>query len=379
MTARIILAVREKEYIEPVLRYCRSGECREKLQVVAFSRMDTFEAHIEGNEVPDALIGDPAFIEAWLLKGKASIPWATLGERNGNGPDGGLHGGAIAKFQALPCLVSAMLQLSGGERSDRAPLGEGTVLTGIVSGSGGSGKTVLALNMAKVLGERGHSVFYLNLESVDSRPGFMRSAFGAGPALDELLYELQSRPDSGESGAGLLGRYVIRCEELKAYVFRPAHNMRELLHMSKRNTLELLRLLKTCGGYDVIIADTGGLEDERTQAVLEEAGELLWLRRNDGVCQWKEESWLSHLDSPHAGLLHGGIRKRSRAVSNFCTQPENGVPDGDDRLPFIASWALPQRTGLYLESPAYRKAVRELCGEAKTEQGGRMFSGGFPE
>ena len=80
MVARIVLAVRESQYIEPLLHYVHHSEYGEMLRIMAFSRMDSFVEFMKGDEIPDAIVGDASFVEAWLLEGRSTVPWAVLNE-----------------------------------------------------------------------------------------------------------------------------------------------------------------------------------------------------------------------------------------------------------------------------------------------------------
>lgn len=83
MAARIVLAVRESQYIEPLLHYLHHSEYGEMLRITAFSRMDAFIEFMRGEDIPDAVVGDSSFIEAWLVEGKSTVPWAVLSEDGG--------------------------------------------------------------------------------------------------------------------------------------------------------------------------------------------------------------------------------------------------------------------------------------------------------
>lgn len=181
MAARIVLAVRESQYIEPLLHYLHHSEYGEMLRITAFSRLDAFIEFMRGEDMPDAVVGDVTFIEAWLVEGRNKVPWAVLSEegaylsRSSKSLAGGIM---IVKYQALPSLLGAFLQLCEVKRARGSSVLDETLLLGIVSSSGNTGKTTVAMNMAKQLGEMGLSVFYLNLESVDSSGLFLRPLQG---------------------------------------------------------------------------------------------------------------------------------------------------------------------------------------------------------
>lgn len=386
MAAKIVLAVRESQFIEPVLHFVHHSDYGEMLRITAFSRMETFMAFMKSGEAPDAVIGDPVFIEAWLLESRSRIPWAVLHETSGSinpGP-GGQTGTAIAKYQALPALLEAILQLCDVRKvKPAAAVREELLLLGLVSASGGSGRTTIALNMAKVLGGMGLSVFYLNLESVDSSVLPLRSASSGGPGLDGLLYELNARQNADDRNSpGTkpdIGKYVIRHERLRCDAFRPPANLQEMLQMTRQDTLELLELIAGSGKYDVILADTGGLEEERTLAVLERCRSLLWILRNDDASLYKTERWLKQYASGFSDSP-AGILERSAYIMN---RAEEGADHGvlseglriDAALPDIPSWSLRHQGELRLNSPQFIAGIRKLCQTVVEPALPRVFTG----
>ncbi|WP_019912950.1 hypothetical protein [Paenibacillus sp. HW567] len=386
MAARIVLAVRESQYIEPLLHYIHHNEYGRMLRITAFSRMDTFVEFMKGEEIPDAVVGDSAFIEAWLVEGRSTVPWAVLSEA-GEVPgkqDGSLAGGqVIAKYQSLPSLLESILRLCDVKRSRTASIPkEETLLLGVVSASGGSGKTTLALNLAKQLGGLGLSVFYLNLESVDSSGLVMRMPPGDSPGLERLLYELKA--SVGEEGEArpdrlALERYAVRQDSLRSDSFRPVENFKEMLQMSLADTLDLLERLSAGGRYDVVIVDTGSIEEERAQAVLQRCGILLWVLRNDEASLYKTARWLGHCGNPNSGKLQE-VPDKSRFVMNFAADSayDRALPAGiriDAVLPYIPSWSLPHHGELSLNSPQFVAGVLQLCAEIIEPALPRVFTG----
>ncbi|WP_052380409.1 hypothetical protein [Paenibacillus camerounensis] len=371
MAARIVLAVRESQYIEPLLHYVHHSDYGELLRISAFSRPDTFMEFMASGEPADAVVGDPSFIESWLVEGRSKVPWAVLSEDGriaGNGTN--LAGGTvIQKYQALPSLLEAVLQLCEVRRPRaESALREETLLLGIVSASGSSGKTTLSLNMSKQLAARGLSVFYLNLESVDSSGLLVQMPSHKAQGLERLLYELKVRQADGTEDAAVkleLGKYVCRHEALRCDGFRPVENFKEMLQMTQPDTLDLLNLLSAAGNYDVVLVDTGSLEEERSQAVLKRCGILLWMLRNDEQSLYKTEKWLQHGSNAHSGWPQD-LQDKSRFILNFAgaSGKNNPAPGGitpDNQLPYIPSWALQHHVELCLESPPFIAGVEQIC------------------
>ncbi|MCL6601494.1 MAG: hypothetical protein K6T94_01345 [Paenibacillus sp.] len=369
MAVRIVLAVRESQYIEPLLHYVHHSEYGDRLHITAFSRMDAFMEYMKGEEVPGAVVGDPVFIEAWLVEGRASVPWAVLseeGEMVGRISKSISAGQVIAKYQALPSLLASMLQLCEVDRTRACgSAGDETLLLGVVSGSGSSGKTVIALNIAKQLSDLGLSVFYLNLESVDSSSLYLRSLGSNMPGLERLLYEIQANRDSETGINSEIRSYAVRHDDLRCDAFKPVSNVKEMLQMNRRDTLDLLELLCSGGCYDVVIIDTGSIGEERTEAVMEKCGVLLWVLRDDEVSRHKTGKWIAHYSSSHSGMPPGLI-DRSGVVLNCCTDssgdrlPLEGIAL-ECILPHISSWNEPHRGELCLNSPHFKREILQLC------------------
>nr|WP_281349872.1 hypothetical protein [Paenibacillus tengchongensis] len=382
----VVLAVRESAYIEPLLHYIHTSEYSDVLRIAAFSRVDTFMEFMNGEQQPDAVVGDPTFIETWMVEGRGNVPWAVLSEP-GNGLSrttvtlGG--GKTIAKYQSLPALLEAMLQLCQVKRSRlQAAARDEPMLLGIVSAGGGSGKTTVALNMAKLLGETGLSVFYLNLESVDSSSLVLRMPGGGASGLERLLYELKAGGEAAEKQQGRKpepGAYAIRHETLRADAFRPVENLNEILQMTWRDTLDLLGCFTGEGGYDVVIVDTGGIEEERTRAVLERCGLLLWVLNGNEGSLYKTSRWLAHCGQPHSGLPQG-ILEKSRFVLNDAADPAaadavSAVVSLDGILPRIPSWGMPHPGELRLNAPQFLAGVKQLCMDLVEPALPRVFTG----
>ncbi|WP_379132459.1 ParA family protein [Paenibacillus sp. sgz500958] len=369
MAVRIVLAVRESQYIGPLLDYVHHSEYRELLQITAFSRMDVFMEYMKGEEVPCAVVGDAAFIETWLVEARSAVPWALLaeeGEMTGRISKNLAGGQVIAKYQALPTLLSSILQMCEVQRpAASASATSGTLLIGVVSGSGSSGKTIVSLNMAKQLGSMGLSVFYLNLEDVDSSGLYLRATGGSAPALERLLYEIQVARDHGTEVKGEVHSYAIRHDELQCDAFKPVSNVKEMLQMNKRDTLDLLKLLSSRRSYDIVIVDTGSLGVERTEAVLQSSDVVLWILPGDDTGMNKALKWLTHYNAPYSEIAPG-LMNKIRFILNGSMESavDRPPPDGmhiSSVLPHMPSWSLPNHSGLCLNSPAYQKEILLLC------------------
>ncbi|OAB46165.1 AAA family ATPase [Paenibacillus glacialis] len=362
--AKLVLAVQESEYIEPLLRYVHSSEYGEKLRVIAFTEVDKFLQYMNGNERPEVVVAEVVFLTPWLKQGEQTVTWIALDELG----QSSLKGPVLAKYQPLPQLLDAILDLSVSQVRV-APsrfLGK-TAMIGLLSAVGGSGKTTTALNMAKQLGASGLSVFYLNLETMNSSAVFPRQIRSRenGQALSRLLYELKAAQELKDYSSISIASYVVSHEGIKADIFLPLTNIKEWLQMSKNDVCQLMQLIAEGGQYDVIIADTDTGAGERCEAVMETCESLVWILLDDVISMYKSGQWLSFIEKSNPSLF-GDMMQKSRFILNrYVGSLTNTLPSHivriDGVLPYIPSWKQVCHEEILLSSPIFQRDILNLC------------------
>ncbi|KOP66770.1 hypothetical protein AMS62_17155 [Bacillus sp. FJAT-18019] len=363
--ARLVLAVQDSRYVEPLLNYVHGSSYGSALQVTAFTRTDSFLRYMETGEVPNLVVGDTEMLECWLARGKVSIPWLHLSE--GNTAISLMEDGkSTPKYQPLPQLLDVILshcKRSGGT-VEKLNAGS-TPILGIVSPLGGSGKSTIAMNIAKQLGVLGLKVFYLNLETVNSSALFPSGSVGMEGSFSRLLYDMKAAQEPVSGSELSVTSYIIRHHGLKCDSFEPNFNVKEMAEMTREDTVLLLNSLVTSNHYDVIVADTEEYMGERMQAVLEQAGLLIWVLLDDLISVHKSGVWIDQLEQRHPALFES-VRKRSTFIVNrFTGQLVNSFPRKDISidgvLPYIPSWKQLHQEELLLSSPIYQREVLKLC------------------
>ncbi len=362
--ARVVFAVQESEYIEPLLRYVHSSEYGEKMRVIAFTEVDKFLQYMNGDERPEVIVAEVVFLDPWLKQGDQTITWIVLDDMG----QSSLKGPVLAKYQPLPQLLDAILDLSVSQvkrASSRTP-GE-TVMIGLLSAVGGSGKTTTALNIAKQLGACGLSVFYLNLETMNSSAVFprqIRSREG-GQGLSRLLYELKVAQELKDYSTISIASYVVPHEEIKADIFEPLNNIKEWIQMSKNDVCQLMKLIAEGGRYDVIIADTDTGAGDRCEAVMETCGSLVWMLLDDVISMYKSGQWLSFMEKSNPSLFSDMMMKSRFILNRYVGSLANTLPIHIDRidgvLPYIPSWKQVCHEEILLSSPIFQRDIMNLC------------------
>lgn len=378
LPVRFVLAVQDARYVEPLLNYVNGSSYGSSMQVTAFTRPDAFLQYMQSGELPALVVGDAEMLMAWFRLGEPPVPWLLLNEGAelpAACPAGGSH---TAKYQPLPRLLEAISAcchesriLTGGGNGNSIGTGLQTGLAaviGVVSPLSGCGKSTLAMNMAKQFAVLGLRVFYLNLETVNSSVLFPSGCNGMEGSFSRLLYDLKAAQEGGIENDLQVMPYRLRHQGLKCDTFEPSLHVKEIMEMTRSDTELLLRSLASAGRYDVIVVDTDGASggrDERLQAVLEDAGALVWLLLDDPISMFKSGIRIDQLLQSGESFA-GSLMKRSRFVVNRYTgQLVNNPPRQDIRidcmLPYIPSWKQLQQQELLLMSPIYQREILKLC------------------
>lgn len=362
--ARVVLAVRENEYIEPLLCYVHSSEFGEKMRVVAFTEVDKFLQYMNGSERPDVVVAEAIFLEAWLKQADQTLTWIVLDEVG----QSSLQGPVLVKYQPLPQLLQAILDLSVSPIGRSATITSGeTAMIGLLSAVGGSGKTTTALNMAKQLGACGLSVFYLNLETMNSSAVFPRQMRSreSGPDLSRLLYELKAAQELKDYSSISIPTYAVSHEGIKADMFAPLNNLKEWIQMTKHDACQLMKCIAEGGQYDVIIADTDTGAGERCEAVMETCGSLVWLLLDDVISMHKTGHWLSFMEKSNPTLFNNMLFKSRFILNRYVGSVANTLPAHiehiDGVLPYIPSWKQVSHEDILLSSPIFQRDILNLC------------------
>lgn len=382
---KAVLVSRDKDYIQAWLDYVQSSSSSSTMRFIAFSQWEAFRNHmdeLDEQELPDLIIAEPEFLNPWLMNGgdASGIPWLMLSE----GTDEGHEAKRLMKYQPLPALLESVRRASRQPRSKRSRhSGQETLTIGVLSASGGSGKTAVALHMAKQLGLAGYSVLYLNLETLDSSFPFLEKGLRRGSqhhveavtGLSRLLYDLKARKREVTSGTDLdisvtgqmktIVEYVVGHEALKADVFWPLANRKEMLQMSKADTVDLIRYLTDSGQYEVLILDGDSGWDERSEGILKTADTFVWLVEDDIAAMHRWGQWLQHNERTRTELLGSMLERTYFVINKYREQVINPLPRPDlyvdAVLPYIPSWKQMNQEEVMLSSPIFQREVNRLC------------------
>lgn len=263
--------------------------------------------------------------------------------------------GAVKKYQKTASLLSEVMLLYGknaGKLNRLMKDGRETCLLGLWSPAGGSGKTTLALLLARQLGLMRRSVFYLNCERVDSTRGLLVP--DAGISVSDLLVAVRS----GESGIGLsvLSKMCTPPRLAFSYINPPESSL-EYNEVTAEQQAVILEELE--GRFDFVILDFESELNEEKLEILHLCDHIILPFTPDALGVGK---LLRFFDE---AALRGELASFSGKILYAANKMAGG---GDDYL---------RRRGIYQKCrPA---AALPLCGELAnleaTLQGGYDASG----
>lgn len=180
----------------------------------------------------------------------------------------------LYKYRPIKTLISQILSLfyevSGTPTSRLFETDQDKVIA-FYSGSGGEGKTITSLCLARHLSQIGKRVFYLNLEAFHTVDIFFKEN---KQSSIEIFYYLKNNLD----------KLIAKIEGLKT--IDPNTNIEyfsypivpdEINQLTSREAEQLVQALRTTNNYDYIIVDMDSVVDEKNEAILSVADEIFWI------------------------------------------------------------------------------------------------------
>ncbi len=270
---KIVLADRDKSFVESFGNYVTSSSFRNQFDLKLFTSEETFEQYLsKGHEIDIMLIKEGFTTKN--LHNRDQYLLLTLVEH-----DEKVKEAEIFKYQPLNSLISMILtsfyESFSGSSSSLARTNNTHVLS-VFSPSGGSGKTTLAVTMSHQLSLQNYRVFYLNLELYNSTSLYFQTTEDS-PSL-QVFYYLKARKE----------QLLAKIEKLKRHdphmqvdYFDMLPSPDEIMEVSRDDVQLLLQTLVNTGEYDYIVVDLDSSLHDITQGGLKASHQIIWLLNND--------------------------------------------------------------------------------------------------
>ncbi len=357
----MIVCVEDQEYIELLLRYIRASEYAASIRIRAFSDVNLFMQYVTAERPKGVVAAEETFLEAWRTNEHfSSARWVRLGEPDEQYADG--H--TMSKYQPLHHLLEQLCSFTGKTTIEATRTHSRALVTCVYSAIAGSGKSVTAMNMAKQLGMKGQSVFYLNLEAASSVHLLTLGDKSNTPELSRLLYDLQAAADQKQPLESSITSHAVYAEEIRSDTFIPPSNFNEWLRMTCEETVLLINYIAESGEYDHVIIDSESGWAERVQAALKHCDRIVWLLTDDLPCMARTEQWLVYWQMYHSDWLEHVESKISFVMNRYTGNVMNSLPEGvhlESTLPYVPSWKQVTNSELLWCSPIFQRDILKLC------------------
>ncbi|GEM_PF-2713015 len=364
----LLLCSEEREFVQAFAYFVHTHPdwCR-SLKVTSFAATEQLERYVSGKPLWDVCLCTPQFLPVIEKVGGQQDCLLLVGERivnassNGSGNESGQPRRLYA-YQPLPALLEEVQKHAHtAESLHRHRLSEHTAsgrTIAVYSAAGGTGKTTLALTLAKVWG-RTRKAVYLNMEDMPSMP-----LFGTDDPLAEWLYIVRSREsNSSEAGSSLaeeaLRRAIGRLQEGACDWVKPLRHPEDYAEFGGNELDQLRRMLLDNLQYEVVIIDLSSAWHKHAQDALSQADTVICLVDGSTGCREKTAHLLERMQ----------LRKERRPekawlfINGKATDLQS-IDEPDERLPYRVHTALPyvpawkcNRGRLLQDQSVYTQAV----------------------
>lgn len=201
---------------------------------------------------------------------------------------------AICKYQTPEVLckeiVNLFSELGNEEKEENSKRAKIISFYGL---SGGVGSSTMAASLAKKLAKDGHSVLYLNLESLSSTEAFFPQSETEVGSFDEVLLALKVRGMDFESKAS----GVMQQDPSGVRFFLSESSFIDMLDLNQKDTDSLLKEFVDMREFEYIVIDGDFYFDGKMRAVCKRSNHIFFVTKNEDMYIYKMNRFLESLPS----------------------------------------------------------------------------------
>lgn len=192
---------------------------------------------------------------------------------------------SVKKYQKLDAMVKDILFIYSDKTGDSSYIVSGRKdkkIISVYSPIGGSGKTTLAVLLAKTLSISGVKVLYLNFERVSSMAGIFNN--NSLNCMTDVF--LAAKSHKGSIPAKILSN-VIQNQASKIYYINPAESCTEYAQMTDEEVMDILDAAEGISDFDYVIVDFLGEFNTRVLDILRRSRKVLFPYLNNDLARQK--------------------------------------------------------------------------------------------
>jgi len=327
----------DMDYVERLKRYFFGEQTPKLFTLITFTRLEVLGEYAKESAQLDLLVYETAYAdEIGFLRSQAKL-LVELGE---HGLREGKEVAFLAKYQPLDQLTTRLAELCMEQLPEPVipkRSGCGKVIS-VYSGAGGTGKTLVAWNLARALATYGRKVFLLDMQTVQGARPFLDSSTGqpVGEASARLLYYLKARP------VGLAARIAgLKCTDplSKLDYLEPVEQAAEMESLTPGHIRTLLQAILGAG-YDYVVVDQDSGLTERVRTVMTASDLTLWVITDHQDCLVRTRRIREELarDNPASQSASGSFIVGNRFTGSDINDPAAFGLEPSQRLPNVTRW-----------------------------------------
>lgn len=287
----LIIADADEAYVDCIVNYIANNYSH-RFQVNSFTEQQYLSDYISSNEKDvDILLICNEWYTNPILKDKIGTI-IILSE--GMLTDEAIDYKVINKYQRGDKLVSSILNCFAEANPNKCYISDKekkTKLIAVYSPIGGVGKTSITVASSIKSAEDGKSVFYLNLENIQSTSNFFDCE--NCKSISNVLYYIKEKKKNIT-----MKIEGVRCidSQYNIHYFSPPDSCIDLNEMSIDEVQYLLDKLKGSKDYDEIFIDMSSNLDEKNVAVLNTSDEIILVVEQGDMAMTKMNLFMAELD-----------------------------------------------------------------------------------
>jgi len=303
MNIKIAIVDSDKNYLE---RLSGVMQQYDELTVSVFSRVDSFQQAIGVNDFHVVLF-DPDISEQVFTFSAKTMPVCLFSEETKNLKKYPAML-SILKYQRISNIYKEIIKNYAEYAKDIGAEffnADDAKVIAVYSPIGGSGKTTIALSLARKISRMHKKVLFLSVEQCNSSALYCK-------VQEEGITQLVESVN-GSSNFELKLKGILKQKE-EGFLYIEGFNRLVDYDAVRREEIEqIMHKIKTCGVCDFVIIDMGSTLDDMNKTVLEKADKIIFVQSGGDLADVKVSTFEKQ-------VLMNDLRERMLVVRNFAAQ-----------------------------------------------------------
>ncbi|MCZ0703130.1 MinD-like ATPase involved in chromosome partitioning or flagellar assembly [Natronobacillus azotifigens] len=359
---KLIVADQDEKYIQRLAAYLRNHKEYSKLDVKYFSDKDALGEYIGAYHDIDVILSDHSFDEV-VESGNQGLTLQLVNEIK----DEINEESVIYKYQPIGKMMQEIINYyyARNKNIDKKSnqLKDMRMIT-CLSASGGTGKTVLASNLAASFASKGYRTLYLSLEMIPSTLLMFNSQQHTKPC--PLFYYLKTKPNDLEDN---LEELIMSDPHTGIHYFPILPSAEEMLELEPENLTKLIDVLAKVKLFDYVIFDLDTAIISKIESLFDRSNRILWVLNNDHFSFYKSRILCEELKRMYKNpnltdhvmfILNRNINVGAKELEQYDLPIEH-------KLPYIPDWKNVVKPISLLKNTVFAKEISNLVTRLERE------------